>query len=848
MHRRLLLATCAVAGFATPALAQEVPPTADRAVEDRADIVVTAQFREQAPIDVPIAVGVVTGEQLDRLGITEFEQASRFIPGFFVQNQSPNNPGFVVRGITSDSGTAFSEPRVSVYQDGVSIARSRGSYVELFDVERVEVAKGPQSTLYGRGALIGAVNIVQRKADPDRTEAFGRASYGNDNAYLGEAVVNLATGDGGALRLAGRIRERDGHIDNLLGGRDFASARTWAVRGSAHQETGGFTFDLIGNYQKDTPAGTPFKSIAYRPTDPTTGVVLGDTGRNSGAALMPGTDFADGRPLGLRREVGGITGLANWDLGGGLRLTSITAYREFDALEVFDADGISLPALTAAEDAHGNQFSQELRLTYDKGPLTAFVGASYFFEDGYQRTPAQFDERVLLARLTNQLAGPIPGSPATDPAPSAIFANTAFTGALLQGVAAASGVALPAAQAQAIAANLKPGHLETSTNFARTRAFDVFGDVTLRVTDRVELTGGLRYTRDDKRSGFTAAVLNGRSILGGFIGALSQPAATRAALLGALAVPGAAAIPPSAAFPVPLFGLGAQPTAGNGQVQYAELDNDGFSWRATARYKPSEAASLYATYARGRRPAILSPSAPAAPLGAVRFAQLPEETVDSFEVGAKTATMGRRLFVDGSVFYYRYNNFQTTEQQGTVFVTTNAGKAQSYGFEGQARWVPTDDVSLFASYAYNHSRFDSGIRQGNRFRLSPDHAASAGAILGVPLGPDAGRITLTPSVTFQSRVYFDDDNDLPALQQPPRALVADNVQDETQRGYALVNARVGYEAPGGWQVEAFVENAFDRKYINDAGNTGDALGLPTFIAGNPRFYGVAATFRFGGAR
>ncbi|WP_163597360.1 TonB-dependent receptor plug domain-containing protein, partial [Klebsiella pneumoniae] len=83
-----------------------------------------------------------------------------------------NNPGFVMRGITSDSGSAFNEPRVSVFQDGVSISKSRGSYVELFDMERVEVAKGPQSTLYGRGALIGAVNLVQAKADPHNAYGY----------------------------------------------------------------------------------------------------------------------------------------------------------------------------------------------------------------------------------------------------------------------------------------------------------------------------------------------------------------------------------------------------------------------------------------------------------------------------------------------------------------------------------------------------------------------------------------------------------------------------------------------------------------------------------------------------
>ncbi len=108
-------------------------------------------------------------------------------------------------------------------------------------------------------------------------------------------------------------------------------------------------------------------------------------------------------------------------------------------------------------------------------------------------------------------------------------------------------------------------------------------------------------------------MLNGRSILGGFIGALGLPAAQRTPLLTALAAPGAATIPPSAAFPVPLFGLGSQPTANNGQTDSADLNNGGFSWRLTARFIPGDDASIYATYARGRRPEILSPRGPGVP-------------------------------------------------------------------------------------------------------------------------------------------------------------------------------------------------------------------------------------------
>jgi outer membrane receptor protein involved in Fe transport len=839
--------TIAALSLSASATATAYAQAAD--VESGDSIIVTAQLREQDAIDVPMALSVVGNEQLDRFGLYEFDALSRFVPGFEVQNQSPNNPGFVMRGITSDSGTASNEPRVSIFQDGVSISKSRGSYVELFDVERVEIAKGPQSTLYGRGALIGAVNIIQNKAKLDSYEVAGRASYGNYNAWLAEAMVNAPIGEGMAIRLAGRIRKRDGYVENLLGGEDFNSVDTKAVRGSFHGEKGDLSFDLIGNYQKDSPNGTAFKSIAYNPTDPATGAVIGNRGRNSGAALVAGSGFEGGKDLGLDRQVWGVTGIARLKLDDRFSLTSTTAFRRFDALEIFDADGISLPMLTAAEDARGRQTSQEFRLTYEEGPITAFLGASYFHEEGTQRAPTQFDERAALARLAGALngGGAIPGRPASDPVPAALLASPAFTGALLQGVANAYGVALSGAQAQAIAANLKSNHLESTTNGSRTRAFDLFGDVTIRLSDQFEIGGGLRYTHDDKRSTFVSSVENGRSILGGFIGALSQPAAVRTALLQALAVPGAATIPPSAAYPVPLFGLGAQPTAGNGGEDSDMLSNGGFSWRLTARYKPNEDASLYATYARGRRPEVLAASAPSAPLAATRFSILDSETVDSFEVGAKTALMNRTLFIDGAAFYYQYDNFQTTVQQGTQFVLTNAGKAESYGFEGQLRWVPNDMLTLFATYAYNHSRFKTGVRDGNHFRLSPDHSASFGAEASLPAGP--GRIIFTPSVTWQSKVFFDDDNDRPDLQQPPAALVADNIQDEWQGSYALVNARLGYEAPdSAWRIEGFIENAFDKKYIMDAGNTGDSLGMPTFIAGAPRFYGISASFRFGGAR
>jgi outer membrane receptor protein involved in Fe transport len=821
----------------------QVAPDAG-ATDDGGDIVVTAQLRSQNAREVPIALTAYSGRFLDELGITDFEKLSRYVPGFVVQNQSPNNPGFVIRGITSDSGSAFNEPRVSVFQDGVSISKSRGSYVELFDLERVEVAKGPQSTLYGRGALIGAVNIVQAKADPNEQYGYFRASYGNFNAYQVDLTANAPLTDTLAIRIAGRSKKRDGFVDNLLvkgNDRDFNSVNTQAIRGSLRWAPGKLTVDLIANYQEDHANGTPFKSIAYNPTDPVTGAVIGDRGRNSGAALAPQPGFENSAPLGLNRTVWGATGIANYAIDDHWSINATGSYRRFDALEIFDADGISLPALTAAEDARGNQTMGTLRLSYDSERLTAFVGGTYFHEDGLQRTPASFDERVALARVANALngGGLIPGRPATDPAPMSVLGNPAFTSQLLRGIAGASGFVLDAATATGIANNLKANHLESSTNFARTNSVDIFADATIHVTDRFDIGGGIRYSHDDKSTGITAAVLNGRSILGGFIGALGLPAAQRTPLLQALALPGAVlnTLPASV---VPFFGIGLQPTPANGTRTDRGLKDEGLTWRATARYEASTDASIYATYARGRRPEVLSVSAPGVPYGAPNFKVLPSETVDSYEIGAKTALLDHRLFADGSVYLYNYTNFQTTEQIGTQFILTNAGKARTYGFEGQLRYVPSEALTVFATYAYTHGRFTEGARDGNHFRLSPDNAASAGFVLKQPVGPV--KIDFTPSVTWQSSVFFDDDNDKPSLQTGN--LIPDLVQDEFQKGYALVDARLGVESANGiWRVEGFVTNLFNRKYIKDAGNTGDSLGLPTFIGGEPRFYGLSLTVR-----
>jgi len=849
---RILLGASALGlvwGFAGVAAAQVAEPS------QLDEVIVTAQLREQSATEVPFALTAWSGDALENLGVQDFEELSAFTPGLLVQNQSPNNPGFVMRGITSDSGEATSEPRVSVYQDGVSISKSRGSYVELFDIERVEIAKGPQSTLYGRGALIGAINVIQNKADIDAFDAAGRLAFGNFDYVMTELMVNAPINDMLALRFATRLKSRDGYLDNLLGGDDYNGFRTYAYRlGLAYQPTDAFRYDVIVNYQTDEAPGTSFKAMAYSPADPNTGVVLGGRAPWEGAALTPGGSFDNGQFLGLDRTVQGITGIGRYDLSDSVTLTSTTAWREFESYEVFDPDGISLPMLTAAEDAQGDQFSQEFRLNWDNGgQISGFIGAGYFQEEGFQRTPTEFNERVALA----QLAGLLDGNPMADGTtalPLLAFSNPALIDPIL------AGFGIPGALIPGIRNNLKSSHIETGTNFSELESFDLFGDLTWRPTDRLEFAAGVRFTRDEKTTSISTAALNGRSILGGLLAvqgltaqinaliAQGTPAAlAEAAALGAftnglvfqLAQPGAANAPVTAAFP--LFGLTFQPTAGNGSVVSQDLEDDGVTWRVTGRYEVTEDTSVYANYARGRRPAVLAASAPSQPFAAPNFTLVEAEEVDSYEAGLKTAMMGGALRFDGAVYFYDYQNFQTTVQVGTQFITTNAGEATSYGFEGQVFFSPSESFDLFATYGYNHSRFEAGIFDGNKFRLSPDNRASIGATWRTAVF--GGEIEVQPTYSWQSETFFDDNNDRADLQTTN--FLPDVMVDEVQESYGLLNLRVRYApSAGNWGVELFGDNLLDEEYIKDAGNTGDSLGLPTFIAGEPRTYGATLSVRY----
>ncbi len=758
-----LLACAALTAMSAPAVAQidtDEVPTTDV-------IVVTTQKREQSLADVPINLTAFNTERLSALGIEQFDDLSDFVPGLEVQEQSPNNPGFVIRGITSDDGAASGEARVAVFQDGVSISRARGAYIELFDIERVEVAKGPQATLFGRGALIGGINVIQNKAQID--EVYSGAvelTVGDYDRYEARGHVNLPLGETFALRLAGVHKQRDGYVENVLGGDAMNGVELSAFRIAGRwTPNDALNIDVIGNYQTDTPeGGTSFKSGAILPAPG------GSLEPWEPAALNTFGNFEGGAPLGIDRQVYGVTILADYVINDAWSLSSISGWRAFESVEIFDPDGFAAELLTVAEDASGRQWSQEVRFNYDAGgPITGFVGGSYFYESGSQRIPLATNEVVAQAFL------------------------------LGLDLATAPSFSLPFFQATGQILPLSDFYLEESANSGETTAIDLFGDVTYSVTDRLDLTAGLRWTREEKESGLYAGALNG---------------------------------PNNITFGTTLF----LPATPNGApISSGTREFDDFTWRFVAQYDVSDTLNVWASYARGRRPDVISFDSTAPDL----FVEVPAELVDSYEVGGFW-TYDATTF-QASIFYSEYQNFQSSrfEPNNAVFITDNAGQATQYGFEAQLDHQFNEFATLFATYAYNFSEFDdtdeNGNPQefaGNTFRLSPDHAFSLGLLSEFDL--PIGRLSIIPTWTWQSEVFFDNDNDL-----------TDAVQDETQTDYGIVDLRVRWDAPGDrYYAVAFAENLFDEEYIIDAGNTGDAFGIPTFIAGSPRMVGLRVGAEF----
>jgi iron complex outermembrane receptor protein len=835
---------------------QPAPPATAAANQE---IIVTATKRIERASTVPLAVSVASSEAMELAGANDIRELTAVVPSLFVSRTSSEAGGGVtrVRGIGTVGDNPGLESSVPVFIDGVY--RSRGSIgiTELGAVERVEVLRGPQGTLFGRNASAGLINVIL--AQPS-FESRGTAefSYGNyDHIRAGVGITGPIISDNVAMRFDGVYVKRDGFDRDAISGRDIHNRDRYLVRGQLlYEPTDDLRVRLVGDYTNrdeeccggiyaplvdrvrapGTPAGE-FGEITLAPSsflpvlqslrDPAGNplVINSDPDRRE-VAITPGQ--------GYRSEVDdwGVAGHVEWSLGA-VNLTSITAYRDWRWQREQDNDFTNLDLFYRPDwDSEFKTFTQELRLqgTLFDDRLDWLVGGYYADEqlniEDSLRFGSQFGD--LAAATLAYLAPNFSAFPALGG-----YANLpGFFDAAL----ATSGV--PAAARGLVTSQIAPINLNdvgiTRDLYKQnSRNWALFTHNRFSVTDKLKLTVGLRYTREKKeidldlRSDNSGCASIGQSIanlsaLGASNPALAQVASNVTAGLNQLA-----AVPCLVNLNTTLDGV------------YAASRREG-EWSGTAAlsYQFTNALMAYVSYSRGYKAggfnldrSALNPLNPsAAELG------YEPETVDAFEVGAKFD--GRLIDLELTLFRQIFDQFQLNTFNGANFLVENIracgdelaptpstsplvygacstgdlkGGVISEGVEVEARASPIPDVATTVGFTYANTHFrERLVGVGGRplandlFRLPGRNLSNA------PEYSVTGALTWTPPVGVMgmSALFHAD-----ARYQSEYNTGSDLDIEKEQDGLVLVNARVGLRGPENrWSLEFWAENLFDTSY------------------------------------
>ncbi|MBT9470435.1 MAG: TonB-dependent receptor [Pseudomonadota bacterium] len=783
--------------IAAPALAEEAEPAGTLE-----EVIVTAQKRAEALEDVPIAISAFSGQSMERMRLRSIEDVASLAPSTNYKNQSPAAPSISIRGITSDESGAGSESAVSTYLDGVDISRREGAQMAIYDMDRIEIVRGPQGTLFGTASQIGGLSLITRKPQMEFA-GYLNGAVGNLDYRRIEGAVNVPISDVAAFRIAGFHEERTGYIKNraATGGDadDYMGQDTTAARGSfKYEPTDQLSVTLVGYFQDDNPTGTQFTSLTI------------PTPSGGHADYFKETYQAPRKPSKFSRNVYGGTLLIEAELNDKVSFSSITGYREYDYQQYFDLDGGFVAFVDSDINNKTSSLYQEARVNFTAGErLQGFAGLSYIRET--------VDETIGLT-----------------------FSEPIF-GILSSGV-----FVLPNGQPNqlvlppSMGITLDPNRREYREQGGRKTDISAFVDVTYDFTDRLKANGGVRFVRNERRfisnqpavgqagliklgvySSVSTAVAAKFKALDPTFSATNPSHALFSAYYGALqaALPGAyAAAPKNLMF-----------AATNGAMSGSD-SFDGVLPRFSVQYELSNGLHAYVGVAKGQRSGFLE----ADRKGGV--SSVDPEQLWNYEVGLKGAYAHFRF--DTALFHYTWKDFQTVELIDPSNPTlgqrsVNAGSASATGFEFAGAYLITDGVDLFANFSYLDGGFDDfksseGDFSGNRFRISPEYQAAIGLNAERPISGNLSAF-FSGRVRYQSKVYFDNEN------------VAPKMDD----GHIFVSGNLGIrDQAAGWSARLFADNLLNEKYLLDAGNSGENFGTPTMIAGAPRTFGIEFGLEF----
>ncbi|MEX6723681.1 TonB-dependent receptor [Parapedomonas caeni] len=844
MRKSILLASAAALAASCVSLsaARAQDETAQNESIDFGDIIVTATKRAQSLQDVPIAVSAVSAEQLKNAGVTDIRELQNLAPSLFLSASSSEVAGTTarVRGVGTTGDNPGLESAVAVFIDGVYRSRNNVGLTELGEVERIEVLRGPQGTLFGRNASAGLINVVT--AGPKfTTGGYGEASYGNYDAIrFAGGITGAVVEDKLAARIDGVYTKRDGMIDDVVNGASYNDRDRWLLRGQMlFTPNDDLSVRLIADYSKRNENCCAAVTLVRGSTAAIIEALGGQLGSGAGGASSDDPydrESATTPGRGFQQDVTewGMSGEVNWDFGD-TSMTSITAYRDWKAWRSQDIDYTSADILYRDTDGMVQEFktfSQELRFNGKVGILDWLVGAYYAHEvltlDDAVRVGSDYG--AYADALVRASVPTFPGYALFRP-----FVQAATGSAALASLAPAS---LTFPEGSGV---VQDSWKQTSDNWA------LFTHNIINVTDKFSVSLGLRYTEEKKK--LKANLLANNQACDDLMGFLTNPA-----------VPSAVASALSSLATLPCLPFFNSAVDGNYNSSRKETE-----WTGTAalNYKFTNRMSAYVSYAKGYKAggfnldrAAMSTAAPSAD-----ELQFDAEKVDAYEVGMKFRNDSGTFGINAAAFYSDFKDFQLNTFNGISYVVANLpGSTVSKGIEIETYVTPIDALMLNGGLTIASTKYDDNL--GNTGLFAPP---SASAPAGGALWQLAGRqITSAPKYSISGGATYKENLPGSSLMGLVHVDVrytsdintgSDLDAEKIQDSVFLINARIGVLGEDErWGVELWGRNLTNKNYmqvgfdgpLQGSGTKNALVNTQTFNAflAEPRTYGITLRARF----
>ncbi|WP_226468001.1 TonB-dependent receptor [Luteimonas panaciterrae] len=825
--RRALIGACALSfsAIAPIAVAQEAqeasPPQTQPSPQAQAPaqakeavtldrMIVTAQSREQELQDVPIALQVVNEQLLGDVGAENLGDIEGFVPGLQVNSNQPTQPSFQLRGIQTDDFGIGTDSAVGVYIDGVYAGRGGGVLLPFTDVERIEILKGPQGTLFGRNTAAGAISIITNKPS-DEQEARAKLRLGNDHKQYLEAMVNLPTGEDSALRLNGLFNHSKGWIKDAATGEDLNPENNWATRAAWRMRFGDNTSAVLSwDHESLSQRAQATTGIVALPPEPGVPPVPVDETAYLDPRKTPTYNDAIGSDESRRFD--GVTLIVDHSMDWG-SMTSTTAWRDYDSNNTaVDEDGTNRRNLyiDSTNTESSRSYYQEIKFNGSNEHVDWVAGASYYDEKSQQTSEVNlFSDSVDTAMVSSGLIPPEFVQP-NGPLPPGVGLFT-----FGQGLLDAFNIPIKL---------LGQPWNEAYHNRLKSKSYALFGDVIWHVNDKLNLTFGLRYTRDKKEFSW----FNPDRTAPGLDASLDQ--LEQMGLLAALGL-NRDDLLFNVAFSDPVSELYRNQTV---RTKHAWSD---FSPRFVVDYHLNDDTMVFASLAKGYK---------AGGYNALQInSRFDNEEVWNFETGIKQAFPDLRLQYNASLFYYVYDNRQSTVLDFSTDIprfVVDTADIEAYGLDFDTVWKPTDALSLDFNVEYIDSTYKE-YKVGNddlsgQPSGEPRWSFAAGVNYLWNLN-EAGDVRFTLRHAYRGKARCNDQSQEQGACGPSRALDLGEAENRT-------DVRVAWTSPRGhWTWAVFGNNVFDNQYINSLGTYGKTvLGTVGARVTAPRMYGVEAQLKF----